>query len=162
MFPGGQLVRRWSVQQTGCHKQNVQGHPVCLVHGDVASDMTVNALRRAAAGAMNWGRRSKCSAVDVDDNGAVETPGGEMREHTEWGSLMGRGTGRLRRSVGFCHDPEWDRDNISADLRGVLLKRSSVSGRPLEKRSGSSQGWRVGALKSGDMLKRQAGRPASP
>ena len=81
------------------------------------------------------------------------------------------GFGCPRRSVGFCHEPgtcrqaefpERDRDNISADLRGVLLKRPSVNGRPLEKCSGSSQGGRVGGLKSGDMLKRQAGRPASP
>lgn len=54
--PWEQLVRCWAVRHTGCHKQNVQGHPVCLVHGDVASDMTVNALRRAAAGVREPGQ----------------------------------------------------------------------------------------------------------
>jgi len=104
VFPGSGLCGVGQSSHTGCHKQNVQGHPVCLVHGDVAPDMSVNALRRAAArGDTWWGRRSKCSAV-VADNGAVETSGGKMREHTEWGSSMGRGTGSRQRRGDLCDD----------------------------------------------------------
>ena len=63
----------------------------------------------------------------VDDNGAVETPGGKMREHTEWGSSMGRGTGSRRRSGDLCDDSVRCRQTASRIGAEATLDRSSGS-----------------------------------
>ncbi len=120
VFPGSGLCGVGQSSHTGCHKQNVQGHPVCLVHGDVASDMSVNALRRAAArGDTWWGRRSKCSAVGADDNGAVRW--GEER-----GVVGGVGISVTIRFAVVRQHPGSVQRRHSTGLRGVFLKWSSV------------------------------------
>ena len=76
-------------RQTGCHKQNVQGHLVCLVHDDARFVYDRECPAPRYCGGKEIGQAFKCRAVDVDDSAAFGTSGGEMREHSFRASSWG-------------------------------------------------------------------------